>query len=239
MSGPQCCSNPPALNLASGGGRVEIVGGLDAYVVGPSESKLAVVLVSDIFGFEAPKLRKLADKVASAGFYVVVPDFMHGEPYDPKNPERPIQAWRKDHGTDKGLEEVKLVIEALKSKGIAAVGAAGFCWGAKVVVGLAMCELVQAAVLLHPSLVTIDDIKGVKVPIAVLGAENDHMSPPELVKQFEDLLAAKPEVDAKVKIFPKVSHGWTVRYEDGDEFTIKSAKEAHEDMIGWFAKYVK
>lgn len=41
--------------------------------------------------------RKLADKVASAGFCVVVPDFMHGEPYDPNSAERPIQVWLKDH----------------------------------------------------------------------------------------------------------------------------------------------
>ena len=37
-------------------------------------------------------------------------------------------------------------------------------------------------------------ISGVKVPIAVLGAENDHLSPPTLLKQFEEALAAKPEV---------------------------------------------
>lgn len=37
-------------------------------------------------------------------------------------------------------------------------------------------------------------ISGVKAPIAVLGAEIDKMSPPELLKQFEEVLAAKPEV---------------------------------------------
>lgn len=35
---------------------------------------------------------------------------------------------------------------------------------------------------------------GVNVPIAVLGAEIDQVSPPELVRQFEDILASKPEV---------------------------------------------
>lgn len=35
-----------------------------------------------------------------------------------------------------------------------------FCTSAKVVVDLAKVELIQAAVLLHPSFVTIDDIKG-------------------------------------------------------------------------------
>ncbi|GKV41031.1 hypothetical protein SLEP1_g48612 [Rubroshorea leprosula] len=34
-------------------------------------------------------------------------------------------------------------------------------------------EYIQAAVLLHPSFVTVDDIKEIKAPIAVLGAEMD------------------------------------------------------------------
>lgn len=37
-------------------------------------------------------------------------------------------------------------------------------------------------------------ILGVKVPIAILGAEIDKMSLPELVKEFKAALEAKPEV---------------------------------------------
>ncbi|KAK9984240.1 hypothetical protein SO802_033765 [Lithocarpus litseifolius] len=71
--------------------------------------------------YEAPLLRKLADKVAASGFYAVVPDFLHGEPFVLNDPNRPLQ--------DKGTEEAKPVIEALKSKRFFAVGAAGFSWG--------------------------------------------------------------------------------------------------------------
>lgn len=239
MSGPQCCDNPPTLSSSSGAGQVEEIAGLKTYVSGPSDSKLAVLLVSDIFGFDAPKLRKLADKVAAAGFYVVVPDFLHGDPYAPEIAERPLPVWIKDHGPDKGAEAAKPVIEALRSKGVSSLGAAGFCWGAKVVVELSKHPYVDAAVLLHPSFVSLDDIKAVKVPISVLGAEIDKMSPPELVKQFEEALDAKPEVDSFVKIFPSVSHGWTVRYDDKDEVAVKSAEEAHKDLIDWFAKHLK
>ncbi|KAF8038085.1 hypothetical protein BT93_B0824 [Corymbia citriodora subsp. variegata] len=239
MSGPQCCGNRPTLDPSSGVGRVEQLGGLDAYVVGLRDSKLAILLMADIFGYEAPNLRKLADKVAAAGFYVVVPDYFYGDPYTPENPDRPLMVWLKDRGIDKGFEDTKRVIQALKSKGITTVGAAGFCWGAKVAVVLAKCELVQAAVLLYPSLVTLDDIKGVKVPIAVLGAEIGQMSPPELLKQFEEVLAAKSEIDGFVKIFPKVAHGWAVRYKVEDEAAVKSAEEAHSDMMQWFVKFAK
>ena len=37
-------------------------------------------------------------------------------------------------------------------------------------------------------------ISGVKVPIAILGAELDQITPPELFKQFEEVLDAKFEV---------------------------------------------
>ncbi|KAJ4969450.1 hypothetical protein NE237_016151 [Protea cynaroides] len=239
MSGPQCCENPPTLSSSCGQGFVEEIGGLKTYVTGSSDSKSAILLISDVFGYEAPNLRKLADKVAATGFYVVVPDFFYGDPYAPDNAERPIKVWITEHGTDKGFEDAKPVIAALKSKGIHTIGAAGFCWGAKVVVQLAKFDYIQAAVLLHPSLVTVDDIKEVKVPIAVLGAEFDKISPPELLKQFEPILSSKPEVDAYVKIFPGVVHGWTVRYDIEREEAVKAAEEAHQHMLDWFAKYVK
>ncbi|KAJ0034024.1 hypothetical protein Pint_24934 [Pistacia integerrima] len=194
--------------------------------------------------------KMLADKIAAAGFYVAVPDFFYGDPYV-VNPERPLQAWIKDHGADKGFDDAKPVIQDLKSKGISAIGAVGFCWGAKVVVQLAKCEFIQAAVMCHPSFVTPDDINGmsssisraiflwVEVPIAILGAEIDQFSPPSLVKQFEEILTAKSEVDALVKIFPKVSHGWTVRYDVEDAEAVKCADEAHQNMLDWFTKHVK
>jgi len=218
---------------------VEEIGGLKSYVSGSIDSKLCVLLVSDIFGYEAPNLRKLADKVAAAGFYAVVPDFIRGDPYVPENTERPLLTWLKDHGPEEAFENAKLVIEDLKTKGVSKIGAAGFCWGAKVVVELAKHAYVQAAVILHPSFVSLEDINEVKVPISILGAETDQRSPPELLKRFEEALNAKPKVDCFVKIFPGVSHGWSLRYKDGDEHVVKCANEAHQDMLDWFIKYLK
>lgn len=43
--------------------------------------------------------RKLADKIAAAGFYVVVPDFFYGDPYSPDNAEKTIHVWLQEHGT--------------------------------------------------------------------------------------------------------------------------------------------
>jgi hypothetical protein len=47
------------------------------------------------------------------------------------------------------------------------------------------------------------------------------------------------QVDGFVKIFPKVAHGWTVRYSVEDAAAVKSAEEAHMNLLEWFAKFVK
>jgi len=241
MAGPQCCESAPHLQPVVGIGRVETFQHLSAYVTSSPDAKAAVILVSDIFGFEAPILRKLADKVAAAGYLVVVPDYFYGDPFvrgSGENPMAEFQDWIKNHDPAKGFEDSTKIIEVLKSRGISAIGAAGFCWGAKVVVELTKGEALKAGVLLHPSRVTIDDIRVVKAPIAILGAEIDKSSPPELVQQFGAILSAKPEVDSFVKIYPGVAHGWAVRYDENDEVAVKNAEEAHVKMLEWFNKYI-
>ncbi|KAM0902371.1 hypothetical protein ACQ4PT_019398 [Festuca glaucescens] len=169
---------------------------------------------------------------------------------------------------EKAFEEAKPVITALKKQGVSSVGAAGYCWGgkhcsvsftselhfhglaylalrfflhtsAKVVAELAKANVIQAAVMSHPCFVTVDDIKEVKFPIAVLGAETDMMSPPELVKQFEKVLSSSTGIDHLIKIFPEVSHGWTVRYDSEDAAAVERAEEALADMTDWFNKNLK
>ncbi|KAJ3693724.1 hypothetical protein LUZ60_009204 [Juncus effusus] len=239
MAGAQCCENPPTLDPAYGTGHVAEIGGLKAYIAGSPESKLAILLISDVFGYEAPNFRKIADKVGAAGFYVIAPDFFHGDPMTTEIYENSRAEWLKKHGTDKGFEEAKPVIEALKNKGVCAIGAAGYCWGAKVVVDFAKGDSINAGVILHPALVTLDDIKEVKCPISILGAETDWVSPPELIRQFEEILSNQNEVDYFVKIFPGVAHGWTVRYDVNDTSAVEKAEESHKDVLDWFAKYVK
>lgn len=41
--------------------------------------------------------RKLADKVAAAGFFVVLPDFFYGDPFNLDNPQFDRESWLKAH----------------------------------------------------------------------------------------------------------------------------------------------
>ncbi|GMY27545.1 endo-1,3;1,4-beta-D-glucanase-like isoform X2, partial [Fagus crenata] len=49
--------NPPILSSTCGEGTVQDFGGLQTYFTGPPHSKLAILFISDAFGYEAPKLR--------------------------------------------------------------------------------------------------------------------------------------------------------------------------------------
>ncbi|KAL3812718.1 hypothetical protein ACJIZ3_013986 [Penstemon smallii] len=238
MLGPHCTKNPPTLSSTCGAGHVEEFAGLQTYITGDQDSKLAIILLAEAFGFEVPNLRKLADKVGDSGYFVVVPDFYYGDPITPEKPGFSIESWLKAHDSDKGCEDAKAVVAALKSKGVTKVGAAGFCWGGTTVARLAKFDCIQAAVLLHPGLVTVEEINEVKIPIAILGAEIDSYTLAEHIIKLGEILSEKAEVDSFVKIFPGVGHGWTLRYSDDDEFAVKSAQESHVDMLNWFAKHI-
>ncbi|XP_019197707.1 PREDICTED: endo-1,3;1,4-beta-D-glucanase-like [Ipomoea nil] len=239
MSGPQCFNNPPTLSSTTGSGSLQEIAGIKTYVSGSQDSKLAILMISDAFGYEAPNLRKLADKVAGAGFLVVVPDLFYGDPFDHQKYATAVQSWLAAHPPSRGCDDARTLVETLKNMGVSSVGATGFCWGGMVVAKLAKSDCIGAAVILHPGKISVEEIEEVKVPTAILGAEFDHICPVELIKQLGDALSAKPEIDSFVKVFPGVKHGWTLRYDDKDEEAIKVAEEAHSDMLNWLTNYIK
>ncbi|KAL5541696.1 hypothetical protein UlMin_009406, partial [Ulmus minor] len=234
-----CLNNPPRTNGSSGAGHVEKLGSLNTYVTGSNHSKRAILLASDVFGYATPHIRLIADKAAAAGFFAVVPDFFHGDPYVAGNASRLIPAWLKDHAPEMGFEDAEKVIGDLKLKGFSQIGAAGFCWGAKAAIDLSKSGFIQAAMVLHPSHITLDDAKEVKVPFAILGAALDGQYPPKVLKQYEEVLKANTKIDSFVKVFPNVKHGWTLKYNDTDAVAVKAANEAHRDLVKWFSKQLK
>ncbi|CAH9106067.1 unnamed protein product [Cuscuta europaea] len=234
-----CYSERPTFCSSCGAGTVTQLGGLQTYLTGPPHSKNAILMISDIYGNEPPIFRSVADKISGAGFLVVAPDFFHGDSANPGNPKYDKAAWKLNHTAEKGYEDAKSVIDALKQNGISAIGVAGFCWGGKVAVKLASTGEAQAAVLLHPSNVTAEEMKAVEVPIAVLGAERDNGLPVAQMTLFNEILSSpEHKIDHLVKMYPRVCHGWTIRYFVNNTFAVNSAAEAHQDMINWFDDHV-
>jgi carboxymethylenebutenolidase len=233
-----CTENPPVLSPTCGSGTVVEFAGLKTYITGSESSSRAILLLSDAFGYEAPNLRKLADKVAEAGFFVVVPDYFYGDPVNPDGPNDMVR-WLNTHTTEKGCETSRAIIAALKSKGMTAVGAAGYCWGGSVVVKLAKFDDLKAGVVVHPGRLTVEEIEQVKIPVSLLGAETDEHCPAEDITNLGRVLAKNLGIDnCFVKIFPGVTHGWALRYKPDNENAVRSAEESHIDMLDWITKYV-
>ncbi|KAJ0742315.1 putative dienelactone hydrolase, alpha/Beta hydrolase [Helianthus annuus] len=86
-------------------------------------SLVDVISCEDVILYE-----QFADKVAAAGYCVVVPDFLHG---DPLTSITKIGDWLKKHAPEQAIEFAKPIIQALKEKGITKIGTACFCWGCK------------------------------------------------------------------------------------------------------------
>ena len=225
-TGACCTPAPPATPEFAG--KEELLSGLAVYTAGSAASTSAVILISDIFGYRTPLLRKLADKVAASGYFVVVPDLLQDDPFTGSFVHGDLNPWMAKHPpTGYALEMTNGLVEALKDKGIGSVGAAGFCWGAKTVVTLAKEKDVKAIVQCHPSRVHVSDYEEVAVPIAVLAAPTDG------IEKYEELLASRQDVKSFVKIFPDVQHGWTVRYDETNEIAVEQANESHTLMPCW------
>lgn len=215
-------------------GTEEKLAGLDVYVSGSLEaSEAAVIMVSDVFGWKVPLFRKLADKVARNGYYVVAPDFFHN---DPLVNISDIDTWILRHPMNASVEPAKEVVLAVKAKGISSVGLAGFCWGGKVVIltGNSQKGLVNAIVQLHPAPPATSDYATMVTPIMILAAPTDQ------VQNFTSLLESRKKHHVKVfvKIFKDVVHGWTVRYNESDPRQVYRANRAHGLMLKWFHKYL-
>ncbi|TVU42069.1 hypothetical protein EJB05_08453 [Eragrostis curvula] len=231
-------NNPPDMTLRGNeSGKVVygLPGGFRAYITGDPGCSRAVLLATDVYGFEAPLLRKIADKVGEAGYFVVVPDFFHGDYYVDNRTNS--SEWLKRHSAVKAATDSKPLIDALRQEG-KSVGVGGYCWGGKVVTELAKTNYVKVASMSHPGLVTAEDMKEVKCPIEILGDQYDLATPPKLVYQFIHVLRQR-EIPYFAKVFPGVGHGFACRYNTTDPFAVKTAEQALAEMLDWFAKYLK
>jgi dienelactone hydrolase len=172
--------------------------------------------------------------------------------------------WLARQTAEKVLPRIHKVLEAAKDEYADCVAhsggiyAAGYCFGAKYVLILAGAQadgvlhgqttgeeeqgmvkkgpLIKAGAIAHATLVTREDVRGIKVPMSIVAVENDPLFPEEILDVGRKHLATTA-VEHEIKVYKGVPHGFAVmgEYAEGN---IKGEQEkAFEQMVGWLKNH--
>jgi len=221
-------------------GTTSTLGSFSIYTASPSPDKTrhaGVIVAYDIFGFAVPNTKYIADHLASQGFETIMPDFYHGEGWSedktselatPKFTEW-ISKFRltNEEYRAKFVEDVKVSIKYLKeTKGCKKVAMIGFCWGGTVSSYIAGTGLIDAAVSIHGSGHSGQEVEGCKSPIYYITVEGDRSFPAAKIEEIQKAFEDKKGVGG-IKVYGSPAHhGFVNRGKFDDPVMQKLADEA-------------
>ncbi|KAF3355287.1 Putative pectate lyase E [Verticillium dahliae VDG1] len=236
MSCPDCFSG--ALHKGIPRGRVTTLHGLDVYMTEPQNQQPAkgiIVVIPDVFGWEFPNARLIADRYADKGGYkVYLPDFMdgHAAPVSVLANMRAIfgdaNLLSKAHHLISALlvvvpffyrnrfgithPRVKTFFAAVRADEPAlSLGAVGFCWGGK-----------------HTKLV---------VPLSIAVGSEDNQIPTAKAERVRPVIEAR---NGEIVVYDGSTHGFALRASfPKDEKVDGPGEEAEDQCIAWFRKHFR
>ncbi|XP_049716102.1 carboxymethylenebutenolidase homolog isoform X2 [Elephas maximus indicus] len=216
---------------------------IKAYVTKPSiNTGRAVVVIQDIFGWQLPNTRYMADMIAANGYTTILPDFFVGqEPWHPSSDWSTFPEWIKTRNAQKVDKEVDVVLKYLKLQcGAQKFGVVGFCWG-----GVAVHHLMatraefRAGVSIYGIVKDSQDVYNLKNPTLFIFAENDAVISLEQVSLLTQKLKDHCKVEYQIKTFSGQTHGFVHRKrEDFTPADKPYIEEARRNLVEWLNKYV-
>ncbi|ODV63194.1 protein AIM2 [Ascoidea rubescens DSM 1968] len=216
--------------------------GYDTYQTGDKNSSKIIVILTDVFGHRYNNVLLIADKLAEAGYYVVIPDYLEGgnvtfSQNDPQYAAK-IQKWLDYHNLEKTKPIVDDFFKKLKdSAKYKFIGVTGYCFGGRYAIQqISDTGYADAAAVAHPSLVQIEEIQSVSKPLLISAAEIDKTFTIELRHQSEKVLAEKGAI-YQIDLFGGVVHGFAVRGDLSDARIQYSMNRVISDQIYWFNFY--
>ncbi|KAI8814204.1 dienelactone hydrolase [Cladochytrium replicatum] len=213
-------------------------------------SKLAILFLTDIFGFRFINARLVADHYAEHGFDVYIPDLHDGQsidvaqmkPLPPQNvdgdsksaPVTTLMEWRAKHGIAQTLPKLEAVIAELRSSkhGIEKLASMGFCWGGGYSAMVASRD-VDVAMIAHPSPISNEVLGQIKVPTIWNLAEGDQAFPKESEEAVQRILTEK-SIRFEMTIYKDVRHGFLIRGDPTSKDYIEAKKDAHAKTVAFF-----
>ncbi|CAK5268768.1 unnamed protein product [Mycena citricolor] len=214
-------------------GHNETINGVLTYVSKPAhgkfDPKVAVLLLTDVFGIASIDSPLLADQWANAGFQVFVPDYLNGDalPLVGGN----LTSWIVNHGEAQTTPPLLAVVDALKKQGIKRIATTGYCFG--------------VGTTAHPSLLEVpNDFDLAKaqshVPIEINNAELDTGFTPAVGVTVDGLMddgQYKPGYARKQ--FNGVGHGFAVRVANlSDPVQVAAKQGAFDTSLAWIQQHL-
>ncbi|CEH12170.1 Predicted hydrolase related to dienelactone hydrolase [Ceraceosorus bombacis] len=251
-------------------GKESKIGPYNTYIASPSSTRsstVGIIFACDAFGLALKNNKILADTLADKlGTTVYVPDYFQGDPVKPEvmndapgtakevNAQSFFQKaasslklvsmvpWFIKHRPSTKYDGFKAFVKALtEEKKLEKLGAVGYCYGGKMAAYANVNELVQAAVLLHPSLISVnDDIKPLKAPTLFLCAESDPVFPDKLREQSQSALATRGS-DAPAHefvLYENTVHGFGARPKLSDPLVKKAFEQSVDRTVEWFQTHL-
>ncbi|XP_064410419.1 carboxymethylenebutenolidase homolog [Latimeria chalumnae] len=216
---------------------------IKAYIVKPKgNADKAVIVIQDIYGWQLPNTRYVADMLAANGYIAICPDFFVGkEPWKPSNDWSTFQEWLKDHQATNTNKEADVVLKYLKEHCNAKrIGVVGFCWGGAVTYHMMLkYPELKAGISVYGIIRDGEERYNLHNPTFFIFAGNDHVIPLDQVDILQQKLKEHCRTEYKVKIYPGQTHGFVHRKRDDINLQDQPyIQEARTDMINWLNTHV-
>ena len=216
----------------------------------------AVIVYMDAFGIR-PALSQIGERLAGAGYVVLVPDLFYR--YGRYGPLDPKQAFAGNFlamvgplmaTTDnlKAAQETEAFLAYLDTRDDVAgdkIGTVGFCMGGGMAIAVAGTypDRVAAAASFHGGRLATDDASSphllaptIRAELYVAVADNDRSCPPEMVERFRQALD-DAGVRYRCELYRGASHGWMKS--DFPVYDVVAAERGWSEMLALFDRALK
>lgn len=175
-----------------------------------------------------------------------------------------IDMWLARHTPEKVLPLLRKVVEGAREEFADAVAngggiyGVGYCFGAKYILVLAGEQVdgeagapprdeeegparkepvLKAGAIAHPTMVSAEDLEGVRVPVFIAAVDGDPLFPDEEVLTPGRRAMEKNGVEHEIQVFSGVPHGFAVLGDYDDPKIKQSQEEAYARMLGWIKEH--
>jgi dienelactone hydrolase len=244
MSHEHCVSG--SIHTGNPIGKEDVIEDRKTYITG-TNTQNALLYLTDVFGYDLPNHRLLADTFAAElPVTVYVPDFLDESAFPQDEEKRKNIDFGKFaafNAKDKRFPQILKVAEHLRGK-YERVFTIGYCWGAWGCFMLAAKkDLITAVSVNHPSALEIPgDLERIKSHVLIVAPYTDPQFPPEsraIAEEIFDKKAKEEKIFSKIAVYPGFVHGFAARGDTGDVFTNGAIEDAKDESVRFFKRFIK